>query len=230
MKLDYIEQGDCLELMKQIPDNSIDLIVTDPPYRGISGGRAGKKNQPSGILKINDGKLFHHNSIKPESWFPELYRVLKPGCHCYVMTNTLNLRHYLNLANECKFKLHNLLVWQKNNATPNKWYMKNAEYTLFLRKGSQRFINNMGSKTVHNFCNVRDKTHPTEKPIALMEFYIKNSSAPGEIVLDPFMGTGATPVAAVNAGRHYIGFELDKQYFDTACTRIEGAEKAVVTG
>lgn len=217
--------GDCLELMKDIPDNSVDLIITDPPYRGISGGKAGKKNQPSGILTQNDGKLFQHNNIKPEAWFPELYRVLKPKSHCYIMTNTINLRTYLNLANECGFLLHNLLVWQKNNATPNKWYMKNAEYILFLRKGSQKFINHMGSKTVHSFANVKTRRHPTEKPISLMEFYIKNSSKPAEVVFDPFMGSGTTGVACMNTGRNFIGIELDEKYFDIACKRIEDVLK-----
>lgn len=223
-----LRHGDCLELMKDIPDGSIDLIVTDPPYRGISGGRAGKKNQPSGILKQNDGKLFSCNEIKPEAWFPELFRVLKPGCHCYVMTNTINLANYLNLAKQFEFELHNLLVWQKNTATPNKWYMKNAEYCLLLRKGRQRFINNMGSKTVHCFKNVRRKKHPTEKPVDLMKFYVENSSKPGELVLDPFMGSGSTGVACVNTGRRFIGMELDKQYFDIAQKRIEDAKAATI--
>lgn len=214
-----VKNGNCLELMKDIPDGSVDLIVTDPPYRGISGGRANKKNQPSGVLAKNDGKLFKHNEIKPETWFPELYRVLKPRGHCYIMTNTLNLRTYLNLAHECGFLLHNLLVWQKNNATPNRWYMKNAEYVLFLRKGSQKPINNMGSKTVHSFINVKNKKHPTEKPISLMEFYIENSSRQGEVVFDPFR-SGSTGVACVNTNRKFIGFELDEDFFNIANQRI----------
>lgn len=227
-RVNKIHNIDFVEGIKMLPDNSIDLIVTDPPYRGISGGRSGKKNQPSGILAKNDGKLFDHNEIKPETWFPELYRVLKPQGHCYIMTNTINLRTYLNLAYECEFLLHNLLVWQKNNATPNRWYMKNAEYVLFLRKGSQKSINNMGSKTVHSFINVKNKKHPTEKPISLMKFYIENSSRPGDVVFDPFMGSGTTAVAAIETGRHYIGFELSKEYCDIANARIAAEEKGGV--
>ena len=175
----------------------------------------------------NDGKLFRHNDIKPEIWFPELYRVLKRGSHCYVMTNTINLLSYLVLAKECGFQLHNLLVWQKNNVTPNRWYMKNAEYCLFLRKGKAKPINNIGSKTVHSFKNVRRKVHPTEKPVDLMEFYIANSSSPGDTVLDPFMGCGATGLGSVKLGRSFVGMELDKQYFDIAVKRIEEAKTAV---
>lgn len=180
------------------------------------------KEQPSGILSKNDGKIFAENDIEPEEWFPEIYRVLKDGSHCYVMTNVLNLEHYLTLARQTGFKLHNLLIWEKNNCTPNRWYMKNCEYILFLRKGKAKRINNVGSKTVHQFSNITgNKQHPTEKPVDLMEYYISNSSNEGNIVFDPFMGSGSTGVAAKNLNRDFIGIELDKNYFEIAQSRIE---------
>ena len=146
--------GDCLELIKGIPNESVDLVVTDPPYRCISGGRAGKRNQPTGILAKNDGKLFAHNDIDPEDWFPEIYRVLKNDTHCYVMTNLLNLARFMSVAQAVGFKIHNLLVWKKNNVTPNRWYMKNCEFALFLYKGKAKCIHNCGSKQVHAFENI----------------------------------------------------------------------------
>lgn len=217
----YIAPGDALELLKNIPDGSVDLIVTDPPYRCISGGRAGKKNQPKGILTVNDGKLFKHNDVKARDWFPELHRVLKDGAQCYIMVNLLNLYEYLTLASGTGFHVHNLLVWKKNNVTPNRWYMKNAEFTLFLCKGKAKPINDCGSKQVYECANiVGSKLHPTEKPVELMELYIKNSSNQGDIVLDPFLGSGTTAVAAIRTGRRYIGFELDAKYFEIAQKRI----------
>lgn len=224
-----LKQGDSLELLKEIPDCSIDLIVTDPPYRCISGGRAGKKNQPSGILTKNDGKLFDHNDVKASDFFPELYRVLKDDTHCYVMVNLLNLQDFMNAAFQAGFKIHNLLIWRKNNVTPNRWYMKNCEFTLFLYKGKAKPIRNCGSKQCHDFSNiVGRKQHPTEKPVELMEYYILNSCCENDIVLDPFMGSGSTGVACANTGRRFIGMELDKKYFDIALKRIAEAEKAVV--
>ena len=224
----YLEYGDCLEVLKSIPDGSVDLVVTDPPYRCISGGRAGKRNQPSGILTKNDGKLFDHNDISAEEWFPEVYRVLKDNSHCYVMTNLLNLAHFMSVAQAAGFKIHNLLVWKKNNATPNKWYMKNCEFTLFLYKGKAKFIHDCGSKQVHEFKNITgSKNHPTEKPVELMEFYILNSSDRGDVVLDPFMGCGSTGVACVNTGRQFIGIELDPVYFEIADKRIGEAKVAI---
>lgn len=213
--------GDCLEFMKGILDKSIDLIVTDPPYRCISGGKPHLSSQPSGILSKNDGKIFQENEISEQDWFPELYRVLKDGCHCYVMTNTINLEKYLTCARKTGFKLHNVLIWEKNNCTPNRWYMKNCEYVLFLRKGQAKTINNVGSKTVHLFNNIiGDKKHPTEKPVDLMEFYIANSSIKNDLVLDPFMGSGSTGVAAQNLNRDFIGIELDEKYFNIAKQRL----------
>lgn len=100
--------------------------------------------------------------------------------------------------------------------------MKNAEYILFLRKEKAKTINNAGSKTVHEFDNIiGNKSHPTEKPIELMELYITNSSNIGDVVLDPFMGAGSTGLAALKNDRKFIGFEIDKKYYDIAEKRLE---------
>ena len=210
-----------MKILKTIPDNSIDLICCDPPYRVISGGKPHKKGQPSGILSKNDGKIFEHNDIKPETWIPEAYRVLKDGCQCYIMVNVLNMESYLRICRETGFGLHNILCWQKNNVTPSRWYMKNCEFTLFLRKGQAKTINNVGSKMIHQFDNIiGNKLHPTEKPVELMKYYIENSSDKGDIVLDMFMGAGSTGVAAKELGRDFIGIEIDKKYYDIAKNRI----------
>lgn len=203
-----------MNVLKNIPDNSIDLVVTDPPYKVISGGKPHKKGQPSGMLSKNDGKIFKYNNIKPEVWMPEVYRVLKECTHCYIMTNTINLEDYLRIARECGFGLHNVLSWEKNNCTPSRWYMKNGEFTLFLRKGKAKAINNPGSKMIHSFDNIiGNKVHPTEKPVELMKFYIENSSRVGDIVLDPFMGSNSTGRACRELDRKFIGIEIDDEYF-----------------
>lgn len=220
-------QGDCLEVMKDIEDGSIDLVVTDPPYKTITGGDSNGANseRPKGMLQGNR-KLFKHQSIKISSWMPEIYRVLKEGSHCYIFTNSLNLQEMLNEATKVGFKLHNLLIWEKNNCTPSQYYMKNCEYVLFLRKGKAKWINNIGdSKTVHKFNNIiGNKLHPTEKPVDLLEYYLLNSSEPNDIVFDPFMGSGSTGVACLNANRNFIGIELDGNYFKIAKKRIESVQ------
>jgi len=106
--------------------------------------------------------------------------------------------------------------------------MKNAEYVLFLRKGKAKYINNIGkSKTVHKAPNIngKEKQQPTQKPVSLLKTYILKSSEKGDIVLDMFMGSGSTAVACIETGRSYIGFEIDKNYYDVSQKRISGLGK-----
>lgn len=215
---------DCLNVMRTMADNSVDLIVTDPPYKTITGGDCNGKNseRPKGMLGGNRKLFTHQNNIKISDWMPELYRIAKDGSHIYIFTNSLNLTEMLTTSAEVGFKLHNVLVWEKNNCTPSQFYMKNCEYILFLRKGKAKWINDIGgSKTVHKFNNIiGHKNHPTEKPVDLLQFYIANSSNEGDIVFDPFMGSGSTGVAAKNLNRDFIGIELDENYFEIAQKRI----------
>ena len=216
-------KGDCLEKFKQIEDESIDLILIDPPYKCISGGnKKGLSYRHKGsITQKNDGKIFEYNDIKSESYIPELYRILKNNSDCYIMTNLLNLFDFKNICDKSKFKLHNLLVWEKQNCPPNRWYMKNCEYILYLYKGKAKPINDMGSKTVHKFINPQgDKLHPTQKPTDLLSMYITNSSNKNDVVLDCFMGSCSTGIACLETGRNFIGIEKDDKYFDISVNRI----------
>ena len=217
-------KGDCLEMMKSIPDNSVDLCVSDIPYKLTGGGKGDGANskRPKGILENNSQLM---KIPKFEDWLPELYRVMKNGTHIYLMCNFKNLNDLMNKSLAVGFKHINLLVWEKNNCTPSQFYMKNCEYTLLLRKGSSKYINDIGgSKTVHKFNNIiGNKVHPTEKPVELMEFYVENSSNRGDMVLDMFMGSGSTGVACVNTNRDLIGIELDDNYFNIAEKRIQDA-------
>jgi DNA modification methylase len=221
--------GDCLDVMRDIPDGSVDMVCTDPPYRVFSGGNKGNPSL-SKSLGGNNGKIFQHNDISFSDWMPIVFQKLKPNSHAYIMTNLKNLFELQACAVMCGFQVHNLLVWEKQNANPNRWYMKNCEYTLFLRKGEAFPIKNMGSKTVHKFQNpIGCKRHPTEKPVDLMEFYIMNSTMPGDTVLDPFLGSGTTGCAAANTSRKFIGIERDPDYFAIAQARIQKARADAIT-
>lgn len=225
--------GDAVSVLKSLPASSVKVAAFDPPYPTISGGsNEGKTNnwdRPSGILTKNDGRIFQHNDITPEEYLPEVFRVLEDEAHLYLMTNFLGLRNGLLAKVEAAgFGIHNLLVWRKNNATPNRWYMKDLEYTIFARKGRAYSINDKGCRTSQDvFPHPLDwpsvpspRTHPTEKPVALMKTYIENSSSEGDLVLDPFCGTGATGVAAQEAGRRFIGIELAPEYGEKAAERL----------
>lgn len=217
--------GSSLELLTKMPEGCVDLVVTDPPYQTITGGDCG--DRPKGMLSGNKKLFEHQNDIEIGEWMPLIYRVLKPGTHAYVFTNFKNIQEMMEEADNVGFKLHNLLVWEKNNCTPSQYYMKNCEYVLFLRKGKAKWINDIGgSKTVHQFNNIiGNKTHPCEKPVDLLKFYVLNSSNEGDLVLDPFMGTGSCGMACKETNRNFIGIELDQKFYDIAKARLEDGER-----
>ena len=223
--------GDCLDIMANIPSGSIDLIVTDPPYRVTARGSAGNSG---GMLQkeINKkGKVFQHNNIDVKDYAPEFYRVLKEGTHCYVMTNHKNLIDMLNVFTDCGFHFVKSLICDKGNKIMGTFYMSQFEYILFFRKGKAKNINNCGTSDIISVPNKKTKgldgssIHDTEKPVRLMEILIENSSKEGDLVLDPFMGSGTTGIACVNMDRKFIGIELDEQYFKIAENRINEAIK-----
>ena len=220
-------QGDCLELMKDIPDGSIDLIVTDPPYTMT---KRGKSCRPNWMPNNMGDNVFDGALPDPDVWMRECFRILKDGTHFYTFCNTNDLQKFLNTAADSGFKLHNVLTMVKNTKMTNRWYMKNCELILFFRKGKAKPIKNMCCRDwffVDMPTKKTGKLHITEKPLETIEMFVTNSSDAGAIVLDPFMGSGTTGVACVKTGRRFIGMELDPGYFDIAYNRITEAEKAV---
>lgn len=217
--------GDVRNLIRTVPDGSIDCIVTDPPYPVISGGNK-NPNAPKGILTANDGKIFQHNDIKIDEYADELFRVARDPSHIYVFTNVMNMWSVRERMLQSGFHLHNVLIWRKMNATPNRWYMRNCEYVLFFRKGKAFPINHKGSKTCISTPSVSNRQHPTEKPTDLLREFIINSTRPGETVFDPFFGCGSTAVAARATNRNFIGFEIDADYFFKTTIRLSGVSNA----
>lgn len=221
IKLNTVYNMDFIKGVKYISDKSIDLVVTDPPYKLVQGGCTNKAVTLKGATNLKNGNVFDNNSIKFSDWIPEIYRVLKENTHCYIMCNDRNLKELLIESENAGFKLLNILVWKKKKHSPNRYYLKNAEFIVFLRKGGAININNMGTFQCLEIDNVKNKFHPSEKPIELMEIYINNSSKENDVVLDPFMGAGSTAIACINTNRNYIGFELDSTYCDITNKRIQ---------
>ena len=223
----HIYNENCLDVFKTIPDESIDLIATDPPYPVMARGSSGNAG---GMLQkqINrDGKVFEHNSINVSEYAPEFFRVLKDGSHLYVMTNHINLIEMLNTFTKVGFHFIKSLIWDKGNKIMGQFYMSQFEYILFFRKGYGKKINNCGTSDILSIPNDKTKApdgsnyHDTEKPVELFKILIENSTKKGEVVMDPFMGIGACGVACKQVGRSFIGCEIDKKYFDVAKNRIE---------
>lgn len=221
-----LRQGNCLELMKDIPDGSLDLIVTDPPYKITARGNGGNSGGMFQKKIVNKGQVFNNNDISIKDYLGEFYRMLKPQTHCYIMTNNKNITEFLMAVKESDFHFIKNLVWVKDNKIMGQSYMSQFEYIIFLRKGSHKKINNCGDSDVLTFPNkkLKDESgntiHDTEKPVGLMKVLINNSSRPHDLVLDPFMGIGSTGVACVNTDRNFIGMELEDKYFKIAEQRI----------
>ena len=221
--------GDCLVEMQNIPDKSIDLIVTDPPYRLTSRGSSGTMSGYWASSLSKQGKVFENNDIDIEEYLPEFYRVLKDGTHCYIMTNQSNLPHFLNVISKSSFKFIKCLIWDKCNKICGRYYMNCFEYIIMLRKGRERTINDCGQGDILRVPNKKTKRndgkniHDSEKPITLMEILISNSSNEGDCILEPFMGSGSTGVACINTKRDFIGIELNEDYFKIAEERINNA-------
>lgn len=217
---------DAIKTLKEMENESVDLIVTDPPYKTTSRGNAGNSG---GMLQkqINKrGQVFNFNNVRISDYANEFYRILKEQTHCYVMTNHKNLIEMLNEFTKVGFVFTKSLIWEKGNKIMGQYYMSQFEYVLFFRKGKAKKINHCGTSDIISVPNVKQKDvnnknlHDTEKPVELMSILIRNSSKENDIVLDPFMGIGSTGVACKNLNRNFVGIELDEEYFKIAEARV----------
>lgn len=171
------------------------------------------------------GKLFKHNEIKFSEWLPLVYDMLKEWCHAYIMINWRNLKELQEEAEKVWFKYQQLLVRDKGNATPNRYYLNACEFILMLRKWKARSINNMGTKNILRVPNIIwNKKHPTEKPVELMKILIENSTNEWDLVFDPFMWAWATALACKELNRNYIGTEIDERYYNVTLDRLKEVE------
>lgn len=221
--------GDAREVLPTLAPADCGLM--DPPYLVTSGGgslEAIDKAGFSGWMRDaynNSGEIVACD-LDWSDWLPMLPAALRPDAHVYVFTNDRNLVAAQSAAEAAGLQFHRLLTWDKRAAMPNRWYQQTCEFVLFMRKGKAFRINDPSSKALVSIFQRDESDHPTEKPVSLCRFYIENSTRPGETVLDPFMGSGTTGVAAIGAGRKFIGIELTEQWFAVACDRIAKAAAA----
>ena len=216
LELNRIYNQDCLEGIKLIDDDSIDLIFTDPPYKLVAGGR---KNS---LLRNNDGEspftttgeCFNYKTPEFKDWIHLLYPILKEERYLFIMTNDRNMREIWAECEKTGFIFCELLVMNKSNAVPSSYFYKSCEFVLMFRKGKYRKLEKFGQKNVIDVKMPRgkDKIHPTQKPEELIIPIIEACTKENEIVLDPFMGSGVTANVSKKMNRRYIGFEIDDLY------------------
>ena len=212
-----IYNDDCLNILKAIQTESIDCIISDPPYGIDFDGNSDFQNW---LSTFRDDHEFVFTTLLPPI-LTELYRVLKPDGHFYFFYAMIHHQRFLELVKSVGFKPQYVpLIWWKGaQGGLKERYRMDYEPVLFGGKDGGRRLTQPAS-TVQSYQNPTNKLHPAEKPVSLLEYYITQSTIEGEIVLDPFAGSGSTILAAFNQNRIGIGIEKEKNWFDVAVTRF----------
>ena len=218
---------DCFNYLSKIEDNSIDLILTDPPYdiskkSGFSSGKLSKFTQ----ISIDFG--YWDTEIDLDKLFKEYYRVLRKGGTLIIFYDIWKSNMIKDFANKYKFKQPRVGQWLKNNPVPVNSkinYLSNcSEYFFTFVKDKNATFNSEYDNGIYNFplCHGKERLeHPTQKPLGLIKSLILKHSKEGDLVLDTFSGTGTTAVACIETNRKFICVERDEKYYQLSKSRLE---------
>jgi len=211
-------KGDCIEVMGELESNSVDLVVTDPPY--LMDYQSNRRKKEDRFNKIKNDK---GNYILIQEYLEECHRIMKDNTAIYCFCSWHNI-DFFKKEFEKYFKLKNIIVWNKNNHGTGDLkgsYAPRHEFILFGHKG-RTLLREKRIADVIDCAKIPSKklTHPTEKPQELLEIFIRQSSDVGNIVFDGFMGTGSCGIVANKLNRKFIGIELDEDYFNITKERI----------
>ena len=219
-----------LDFLSDVPDDSIDLVLVDPPY---------EISRPSGFMSSKGPKTLERFKMSYEfgEWdeqnmdlFPfivEFHRILKKGGTCIVFYDLWKLSYLKEMMDKTKFKQLRFIEWVKTNPVPINSkinYLSNSrEIALLGIKKSKPTFNSEYDNGIYRYpiYHGKDRFHPTQKSLPLFEDLIKKHSNKGDIVLDCFLGSGTTALAAKNTGRKFIGCELGKEYYEKCIKRLD---------
>lgn len=241
--------GDSIEMMKKIPEKSIDLVFADPPYWMQTTGKLERADGTGNFSGVNDDwdkfENYKQYDIFTEKWIKEVKRILKDEGSFWVIGAFQNIFRIANILQKYDFWIINDVVWHKSNATPNfrgtrlknevetlLWVTKNKKSKYTFNYKTMKYLNQnkqLGNVWKIPICSGKErlkdeegkKIHNTQKPEKLLEKIILASSKPDDIVLDPFSGTGTTACVAKRLKRNFIGFEKDKKYVKTSKERLD---------
>lgn len=203
-------QGDCVEWLRGLPDESVDLVITDPAYESLEKHR---------IYTSKDGQRRHRGRIpRLKEWFDifpntrftplfcELYRVMKRNTHFYMFCDSETMFVAKPMAEAAGFRFWKPIVWDKERMGMGYHYRNSCEFILFFEKGKRK-LNDLGIRDVIR-CNGIRNGYPTEKPVEVSDVLVKQSSTPGELVIDTFVGSGSVGVAALRNDREFMGCDV----------------------
>ena len=223
--------GDCLELIKQVPSHSVDLILIDPPYEisrptNFQSGEETGRDTDRFRISMDFGE-WDKNFTGLEVVIKEGYRILRQGGTMICFYDLWKIETLKNLYDSNKFKQVRFIEWMKTNPVPINSkinYLTNArEVAVSAIKGSKPTFNSSYDNGLYSYpiCAGKERTiHPTQKPLSLITDLVLKHSNEGDTVLDCFMGSGTTGVACKNTNREFIGIELDEKYYKVACERL----------
>ena len=249
LPLNQILQGDCVAHMAALPENSVDLIFADPPYNLQLGGDLSRPDQ-SKVDAVDDHWDQFDNFAAYDSftdaWLRAAKRILKPTVSIFVIGSYHNIFRVGTSLQDLGYWILNDIVWRKTNPMPNFRGRRfaNAHETLIWASSNQKgkgytfnyealkMANDdlqMRSDWIFPICTGHErlkdddgkKVHPTQKPEALLHRILMGASNPGDVILDPFFGTGTTGAVAKKMGRHFIGIEREDDYIEAAKARID---------
>ncbi|MEL6745195.1 MAG: site-specific DNA-methyltransferase, partial [Pseudomonadota bacterium] len=255
---DAIILGDCVAALEALPTNSVDVVFADPPYNLQLGGDLQRPDQ-SKVDACDDHwdqfDTFRAYDDFTRAWLLAVRRVLKPSGTIWVIGSYHNIYRVGTILQDMQFWILNDIVWRKTNPMPNFRGRRftNAHETMIWASRDQsakgytfnydamKMANDdvqMRSDWVFPLCTgaerLKDaegkKVHPTQKPEALLHRVLLSSTKPGDVVLDPFFGTGTTGAVAKRLGRHFVGVEREQSYIDAASARIDAIEPMAEPG
>lgn len=217
--------GDAFSEIKKIPSSSVHFVLTDPPYvisRDTNFSKGGGNEAKYGKLTMDFGE-WDNGDVDVCNLLPEIKRVLAPGGTAVIFYDIFKIGRLWDAAESLGFKQPRVGFWRKTNPVPinaHTNYLSNArEYFLSVTKGSKRTFNDYYNAAEFSYPIVsgKQRIHPTQKPVELMRDIIEQNTLPGDIVLDPFFGSGSVGKAALSIGRKFIGIEINQDYYKRFC-------------
>ena len=214
-----LTRGDAVAWLRTLPDESIDLVVTDPPYESLEKHRA-----------IGTTTRLKHSKASSNDWFEifpndrfgelfgEIYRVLKNNSHFYLFCDPETMFVAKPLAEAAGFKFWKPLIWSKERIGMGYHYRAMYECILFFEKGKRK-LNDLGISDIIKQPRINGG-YPAEKPPQVASVLIGQSTEPGALVIDPFMGSGSTGVAAIGLGRNFMGNDLCEEAMSITRQRL----------
>jgi site-specific DNA-methyltransferase (adenine-specific) len=215
-----LNQFDAVQWLRSLPNESVDLVVTDPPYESLEKHRA-----------IGTTTRLKHSKASSNDWFQifpntrfaelfeEVYRVLRKGTHFYLFCDAETMFVAQPIAQAAGFRFWKPLVWDKRKIGMGYHYRARCEFILFFEKGKRR-LNDLAQPDVIECTRIRGG-YPTEKPALVSSILVRQSTRAGEVVIDPFMGSGSVGEAALGLGRHFMGNDVSPTALEWSNKRLQ---------